>query len=49
MVTIPRQNNLQTGSPSYANIIKVLNLVRSEADIGEIEDAIKVTRSLHIA
>ena len=42
MVTIPRQNNLQTGSPSYANIIKVLNLVRSEADIGEIEDAIKV-------
>ena len=33
---------MRTASPSYANIIKVLNLVRSEADIGEIEDAIKV-------
>ena len=33
---------MRTASPTYANIIKVLNLVRSEADIGEIEDAIKV-------
>ncbi len=33
---------MRTGSPSYANIIKLLNLVRSEADIGDIEDAVKV-------
>jgi EAL and modified HD-GYP domain-containing signal transduction protein len=33
---------MRTASPSYSNIINLLNLVRSEADINEIEDALKV-------